>query len=71
MRRAAAVIGVRRVGRPHPPELPVAMLACARLGVVHSQVFGGCRARSAGAARSPTELSAEAQKEISQFGQVD
>jgi len=23
------------------PELPVAMLACARLGVVHSQVFGG------------------------------
>ncbi len=26
---------------PMLPELPVAMLACARLGVVHSQVFGG------------------------------
>ena len=26
---------------PMTPELPVAMLACARLGVVHSQVFGG------------------------------
>ena len=26
---------------PMVPELPVAMLACARLGAVHSQVFGG------------------------------
>jgi acetyl-CoA synthetase len=26
---------------PMVPELPVAMLACARLGVVHSEVFGG------------------------------
>jgi acetyl-CoA synthetase len=26
---------------PMVPELPVAMLACARLGIVHSQVFGG------------------------------
>ena len=26
---------------PMAPELPVSMLACARLGVVHSQVFGG------------------------------
>ena len=26
---------------PMVPELPVTMLACARLGVVHSQVFGG------------------------------
>jgi acetyl-CoA synthetase len=26
---------------PMVPELPIAMLACARLGVVHSQVFGG------------------------------
>lgn len=26
---------------PMVPELPVCMLACARLGVVHSQVFGG------------------------------
>ena len=26
---------------PMAPELPVAMLACARLGVIHSQVFGG------------------------------
>src|SRR6266581_3163086 len=26
---------------PMVPELPVAMLACARLGIIHSQVFGG------------------------------
>jgi acetyl-CoA synthetase len=26
---------------PMLPELPVAMLACARLGVIHSEVFGG------------------------------
>jgi acetyl-CoA synthetase len=26
---------------PMIPELPVSMLACARLGVIHSQVFGG------------------------------
>ena len=26
---------------PMVPELPVTMLACARLGIVHSQVFGG------------------------------
>jgi len=26
---------------PMVPELPVAMLACARLGVIHSEVFGG------------------------------
>ena len=26
---------------PMVPELPVSMLACARLGVVHSEVFGG------------------------------
>ena len=26
---------------PMVPELPVAMLACARLGAIHSQVFGG------------------------------
>jgi acetyl-CoA synthetase len=26
---------------PMTPELPVSMLACARLGVVHSEVFGG------------------------------
>ncbi len=26
---------------PMVPDLPVAMLACARIGVVHSQVFGG------------------------------
>jgi acetyl-CoA synthetase len=26
---------------PMVPELPIAMLACARLGVVHNQVFGG------------------------------
>src|SRR2546429_8343472 len=26
---------------PMVPELPITMLACARLGVIHSQVFGG------------------------------
>src|SRR5213593_3062862 len=26
---------------PMVPELPIAMLACARLGVIHSEVFGG------------------------------
>jgi len=26
---------------PMVPELPVTMLACARLGVIHSEVFGG------------------------------
>mgnify|MGYP000551316002 CR=1 FL=1 len=26
---------------PMTPELPVTMLACARLGVIHSEVFGG------------------------------
>src|SRR5207237_4223027 len=26
---------------PMVPELPISMLACARLGVIHSQVFGG------------------------------
>src|SRR5262249_37809812 len=26
---------------PMVPELPIAMLACARLGVIHSQVFSG------------------------------
>jgi acetyl-CoA synthetase len=26
---------------PMTPELPIAMLACARLGIIHSQVFGG------------------------------
>src|SRR5579872_3113119 len=33
---------------PMVPELPVAMLACARLGVVHSQVFGGFSGTAAG-----------------------
>src|SRR5579875_2156216 len=38
--------GVKRQDRvtfhlPMVPELPVAMLACARLGVIHSVVFGG------------------------------
>src|SRR5215467_5300363 len=33
---------------PLVPELPVAMLACTRLGVVHSQVFGGFSGNAAG-----------------------
>jgi len=31
---------------PMVPELPITMLACARLGVVHSQVFSGYSAKS-------------------------
>ena len=33
---------------PMVPELPVAMLACARLGVIHSQVFGGFSGHACG-----------------------
>jgi acetyl-CoA synthetase len=32
---------------PMTPELPVTMLACARLGVIHSQVFGGFSGKAA------------------------
>jgi len=31
---------------PMVPELPITMLACARLGVIHSQVFGGFSGRA-------------------------
>ncbi|MBW2436405.1 MAG: AMP-binding protein, partial [Deltaproteobacteria bacterium] len=31
---------------PMIPELPITMLACARLGVIHSQVFGGFSGRA-------------------------
>jgi acetyl-CoA synthetase len=31
---------------PMTPELPITMLACARLGVIHSQVFGGFSGKS-------------------------
>jgi acetyl-CoA synthetase len=33
---------------PMVPELPIAMLACARLGVIHSEVFGGFSGHSCG-----------------------
>jgi len=33
---------------PMVPELPVAMLACARLGVIHSEVFGGFSGQACG-----------------------
>ena len=33
---------------PMVPELPVTMLACARLGVIHSEVFGGFSGQSCG-----------------------
>ncbi|MGA8014882.1 MAG: AMP-binding protein, partial [Candidatus Dormiibacterota bacterium] len=33
---------------PMVPELPVAMLACARLGVIHSEVFGGFSGNACG-----------------------
>jgi acetyl-CoA synthetase len=44
-------LGVKRGDRvaiylPMVPELPVAMLACARIGAVHSVVFGGFSAES-------------------------
>ncbi len=44
-------LGVRRGSRvaiymPMIPELPVAMLACARIGAIHSVVFGGFSAAS-------------------------
>jgi len=32
------------------PELPITMLACARLGVVHSVVFGGFSGEACGCA---------------------
>ncbi|MBW1647128.1 MAG: acetate--CoA ligase [Deltaproteobacteria bacterium] len=32
---------------PMVPELPITMLACARLGVIHSQVFGGFSGKAA------------------------
>lgn len=43
---------------PMTPELPIAMLACARLGVVHSVVFGGFSGRACGerAADSGSEV---------------
>jgi len=31
---------------PMTPELPITMLACARLGIIHSQVFGGFSGKS-------------------------
>ena len=33
---------------PMTPELPITMLACARLGVVHSVVFGGFSGEASG-----------------------
>ncbi|MDG6914108.1 MAG: acetate--CoA ligase [Nitrososphaerota archaeon] len=44
-------LGVRAGDRvtfhlPMVPELPISMLACARLGVIHNQVFGGFSARA-------------------------
>ena len=32
---------------PMSVELPITMLACARLGVIHSQVFGGFSGKAA------------------------
>jgi acetyl-CoA synthetase len=48
---ALAALGVRRGDRvaiylPMIPELPVAMLACARIGATHSIVFGGFSAEA-------------------------
>jgi acetyl-CoA synthetase len=33
---------------PMVPELPITMLACARLGVIHSVVFGGFSGEACG-----------------------
>jgi acetyl-CoA synthetase len=48
---ALRALGVRRGDRvaiylPMIPEAAIAMLACARIGAVHSVVFGGCSAES-------------------------
>ena len=43
---------------PMVPELPVTMLACARLGVIHSEVFGGFSGDACGRPRSPTPAAA-------------
>jgi acetyl-CoA synthetase len=37
---------------PMIPELPITMLACARLGVIHSVVFGGFSGEACGTARA-------------------
>src|SRR3989454_254610 len=34
---------------PMVPQLPITMLACARLGIIHSQVFGGFSGQACGA----------------------
>src|SRR3989442_13130393 len=44
-------MGVRRGDRvtlylPMVPELPIAILACARIGAVHSVIFGGFSAKA-------------------------
>src|SRR5207247_11440648 len=33
---------------PMVPQLPITMLACARLGIIHSQVFGGLSGQACG-----------------------
>src|SRR3989441_3827631 len=38
---------------PMVPDLPVAMLACARLGVIHSEVFGGFSGAACGGRAIP------------------
>ena len=43
---------------PMVAELPVTMLACARLGVIHSQVFGGFSGTRLRRAASPTRAAA-------------
>jgi acetyl-CoA synthetase len=40
---------------PMVPELPVAMLACARLGVIHSEVFGGFSGAACGSRIADSE----------------
>src|SRR5256712_2401612 len=46
-------LGLRAADRvtlhmPMVPELPITMLACARLGIIHSQVFGGFSGQACG-----------------------
>src|ERR1700674_402033 len=40
---------------PMVPELPVSMLACARLGVIHNQVFGGFSGTACGGRMADSE----------------
>jgi acyl-coenzyme A synthetase/AMP-(fatty) acid ligase len=51
---------------PMVPELPITMLACARLGVIHSQVFSGF----SGKARAERIVDSGSQSVIREIGAI-